>query len=209
MIEPAERGVGELVEDDDVLARRRLAAQHALADQLVHVDVGLVQPQALQRRSGRCPRSPACSTIISETIGTTSLEHLAALLHEQLVARRPTPSGRRAVQEAEVVADVVGELRLQPRAQDLPAAAWPASASSTITAVADVAEDEVAVAVAEVQVARADLRIDHQHGACAEPEATKSAAVLMPKVAEEQATFMSKAKPSMPSACCTSMAMAG
>ena len=42
-----------------------------------------------------------------------------------------------------------------------------------------------------------------------EPEVTKSAAVLMPKVAEEQATFMSKAKPSMPRACCTSMAMAG
>ena len=34
-------------------------------------------------------------------------------------------------------------------------------------------------------------------------------AAWMPKVAEEQATFMSKAKPSMPSACCTSMAMAG
>ena len=45
--------------------------------------------------------------------------------------------------------------------------------------------------------------------ALTEPEAMKSAAVLMPKVAEEQATFMSKAKPSMPSACCTSMAIAG
>ena len=45
--------------------------------------------------------------------------------------------------------------------------------------------------------------------ALTEPEAMKSAAVLMPKVAEEQATFMSKAKPSMPRACCTSMAMAG
>ena len=45
--------------------------------------------------------------------------------------------------------------------------------------------------------------------ALTEPEAMKSAAVLMPKVAELQATFMSKAKPSMPSACCTSMAMAG
>ena len=31
----------------------------------------------------------------------------------------------------------------------------------------------------------------------------------MPKVAEEQATFMSKAKPSMPSADCTSMLIAG
>ncbi len=45
--------------------------------------------------------------------------------------------------------------------------------------------------------------------ALTEPEATKSAAVLMPKVAELHATFMSKAKPSIPSACCTSMAMAG
>ncbi len=45
--------------------------------------------------------------------------------------------------------------------------------------------------------------------ALAEPEAMKSAAVLMPKVAEEQATFMSKPKPSIPSACWISMAMAG
>ena len=45
--------------------------------------------------------------------------------------------------------------------------------------------------------------------ALALPVAMKSAAVLIPKVADEQATFMSKAKPSMPSACCTSMAMAG
>jgi hypothetical protein len=43
----------------------------------------------------------------------------------------------------------------------------------------------------------------------AEPLPTKSAAVLMPNVAEEQATFISKAKPETPSACCTSMAMAG
>ena len=43
----------------------------------------------------------------------------------------------------------------------------------------------------------------------AEPERIMSAAAWMPKVAEEQATFMSKAKPLMPSACCTSIAMAG
>ncbi len=45
--------------------------------------------------------------------------------------------------------------------------------------------------------------------ALAEPLAMKSAAVLMPKVADEQATFMSNAKPSMPSAFCTSTAIAG
>ena len=43
----------------------------------------------------------------------------------------------------------------------------------------------------------------------AEPLVTKSAAVLIPKVADEHATFMSKAKPPTPSAFCTSMAMAG
>ncbi|MNC51956.1 hypothetical protein D3C75_1012740 [compost metagenome] len=41
------------------------------------------------------------------------------------------------------------------------------------------------------------------------PRATLLAAVWMPKVADEQATFMSKAKPWIPSACCTSMAIAG
>ncbi len=34
-------------------------------------------------------------------------------------------------------------------------------------------------------------------------------AFWIPKVADEQATFMSKPKPLMPSAACTSMAMAG
>ena len=42
-------------------------------------------------------------------------EDLAALLHEQLIGLAD-PLGRGAVQEAEVVADVVGELGLQPRA---------------------------------------------------------------------------------------------
>ena len=45
--------------------------------------------------------------------------------------------------------------------------------------------------------------------ALTEPEPMKSAAVLIPKVAEEQATFMSKPKPSMPSACWISTARAG
>ena len=58
--------------------------------------------------------------------------------------------------------------------------------------------------------AHGDLRgLDGVCTALAEPDVTKSAAVLMPNVAEEQATFMSKANPSMPRACCTSMAMAG
>ena len=41
------------------------------------------------------------------------------------------------------------------------------------------------------------------------PLCTAAIAVWMPKVADEQATFMSKPKPSMPSASCTSTAIAG
>lgn len=88
-------------------------------------------------------------------------EHLAAFLDEQLVLGADAFGGR-AVQEAEVVADVVGEHRLQPRTQDFP------TALGQISVLDDhgrghVTEDEVAVAVLEVQVARADLGIDHQH----------------------------------------------
>jgi len=43
----------------------------------------------------------------------------------------------------------------------------------------------------------------------AEPVSTALRAMSMPKVAEEQATFMSKAKPPMPSAACTSTLTAG
>ena len=89
-------------------------------------------------------------------------EDLAPLLNEQLV--RLADSFRRgAVQEAEVVADIVGELGLQPCAQDVPAARGLRRVLDNHGG-GDVAEDEVAVAVAEIQVAGADLGIDHQHG---------------------------------------------
>ena len=109
----------------------------------------------------------ACSRIISEAIGTTSLKTLRPSCTNSL-SGAPMPRGG-AVEEAEVVADVVGELGLQPGSQDVPAAL------GLIAALDDhrgghVAEDEVAVAVPEVQVAGADLRIDHQHRA-AEPAA--------------------------------------
>jgi hypothetical protein len=56
---------------------------------------------------------------------------------------------------------------------------------------ADVAEDEVAVAVAPFQVRRGDFGVDHQH-APARCRRTALTACSMPKVADEQATFMSK-----------------
>ena len=76
-------------------------------------------------------------------------------------------------------------------------ATWQSASRSSITAVAGVAEDEVTVPIAEVEVTRADLRIDHQRQP-AVPGRQHVAAVLIPKVAEEQATFMSNARPLAP-----------
>ncbi|MNF90253.1 hypothetical protein D3C84_728100 [compost metagenome] len=90
------------------------------------------------------------------------LEHLAPLLAEQLVI--PIAGARaEAVQEAEVVADVVGVLGHQLARHQLPgvghlAIFFPLQQHGG----AGVAEDEVAVSVPEIEVARADLRADHQ-----------------------------------------------
>ncbi|MCY1502878.1 hypothetical protein D9M68_369870 [compost metagenome] len=90
------------------------------------------------------------------------LEHLAAFLHEQLVAGAHALF-RGAVEEAEVVADVVGELGQQLGADHLELV----PGGGLVGTLDDhrgggVAEDEVAVAVAEVQVAGTDFRVDHQ-----------------------------------------------
>ena len=101
--------------------------------------------------------------------GQHLLEHLAPLLAEQLVV---AVAGARAepVQEAEVVADVVGVLGHQLAGHQLPgvghlAIGLPLQQHGGT----GVAEDEVTVPIAEVEVTRADLRIDHQRqpgGAC-------------------------------------------
>ena len=93
------------------------------------------------------------------------LEHLAAFLDEQLVLGADALF-RGAVEEAEIVADVVGELGQQLGAEDVPLMLR----GGLVGTLDDhrsggVAEDEVAVAVAEVQVAGADFRVDHQHRA--------------------------------------------
>jgi hypothetical protein len=66
----------------------------------------------------------------------------------------------------------------------------------------------MAIAVAHVVVASADLGLTTSTER-ALPARMKSAAVWIPKVAEEQATFMSKPNPSIPSAAWISIAIAG
>src|SRR5215469_10203963 len=85
------------------------------------------------------------------------LEDLAALLHEQLVG--PADAfGRGAVQEAEIVADVVGEFGLELARDDLPAVrAMRGVGALDDEGGRDVAEDEMAVAIAEIEMARAYL----------------------------------------------------
>ena len=72
------------------------------------------------------------------------------------------PFWRRAVQIACIVADIVRELSLEARAQDVPAAA------GLIGSLDDhggghIAEDEMTVAIPEIEVPRADLRVNDQH----------------------------------------------
>ena len=90
------------------------------------------------------------------------LEHLAPFLDEQFV-RRADRLGGGAVEEAEIVADIVGEHCLEPRSNDLPVRAGCKVLGLDQHRGGDIAEDEMAVAVAHVVVAGADLRADHQH----------------------------------------------
>jgi hypothetical protein len=110
-----------------------------------------------------------------------------------------------AAQEAVVVADVVGKFGDEACRDDFPRPVRSGFAAFDDDCRTDIAEDEVTVAVAPFQMRRADFRVDDEN----RPGRTMSAAVWMAKVADEQATFMSKPKPLMPSDCCTSMAIAG
>ncbi len=154
-------GVAVAVEDHRRLLLAGIVAEQLAGDELVHGQVGLVEPEAAQGI-----RHPA---LLIELAGDLIahqrqhlLEHLAPLLAEQLVI---AVAGTRAepIQKAEVVADVVGVLGHQLAGHQLPgvghlAIGLPLQQHGGT----GIAEDKVAVPIAEVEVARADLRIDHQ-----------------------------------------------
>ncbi|MNN70112.1 hypothetical protein D3C81_1859440 [compost metagenome] len=79
-------GVGVVVQDDDVLFGLGLAAQHLLADQGVHVDVGLVQPHPLETVRVQVQLGGVVQDHLRDH-GHHLLEDLAALLDEHLVGQ--------------------------------------------------------------------------------------------------------------------------
>ena len=140
-----------------------LAAEDTLADERVHVDVRLVQPQPLD--VGR-PQLELVGVLDDHLRHHRRdiLEHAAPVLDEQPVAVR-AGFGFGTIEKAEVVANIVRELGLELGAEHIEALP-----RLDIVAVldeccgADIAEDEMAVAITKVQVRRADFRIDHEHG---------------------------------------------
>ncbi|MND93225.1 hypothetical protein D3C80_854060 [compost metagenome] len=96
---------------------------------------------------------------------TNLTEHLAPFLDEQFV-RRTDPLFRRTVEEAEIVADVVGELGQQFATDDIELMGRRRQVCTLDQhGGRGIAKNEVAVTVTEVQVAGADFRADHQDGA--------------------------------------------
>ncbi len=154
-------GIAIAIKNDRRLLLVGIVTEQLATDELVHGEVGLMEPEPAQRVCG-----PA---LLIELVGNLVthqrqhlLEHLAPLLAKQLVV---AVAGARAqpVQKAEVVADVVGVLGHQLACHQLPgvghlAISFPLQQHGGT----GVAEDEVAVPIAEVEVPRADLRIDHQ-----------------------------------------------
>src|SRR5690606_24837224 len=91
------------------------------------------------------------------------LEHLAAFLAEQLVARADTGFVT-TIEEAEVVADIAGKLRLQTRTENAPRRCR----HGILLALqyhggGHVTKDEMAIAIGPAQVARGDFRVYHHH----------------------------------------------
>ncbi|MNO88053.1 hypothetical protein D3C76_794880 [compost metagenome] len=154
-------GVAIAVEDHWRLLLAGVVAQQLAADELVHGEVGLMEPEAVQLL--RLPALlPQLFLYLCAHQRQHLLEHLAPLLAEQLVI--PIAGARaEAVQEAEVVADVVGVLGHQLARHQLPgvghlAIGLPLQQHGG----AGVAKDEVAVSIPEIEVPRADLGVHHQ-----------------------------------------------
>ncbi len=160
-------GITIAIKNDRRLLLAGIVAQQLATDELVHGEVGLIEPEPAQAL-GR----PA---LLVELVGYLVahqrqhlLEHLAPLLAKQLVI---AVAGARAqpVQKAEVVADVVGVLGHQLAGYQLPrigrlAIGLPLQQHCG----AGIAEDKVTITIAKIEVPRADLRIDHQrHVGCA------------------------------------------
>src|SRR5690606_11624575 len=144
------------------LLQIRITAQQLAGDQHVHVQVGLVQPEAAHVGH----RQLELFQVLADQLGdhrADFTEYLAAFLNEEFVRLADTAFVG-PVEEAEVVADVIGELGQQLGADDLELMLGDRILSPLDNdRGARIAEDKVTVTVTEVHMTGADLGVDHQH----------------------------------------------
>src|SRR5690554_292054 len=94
--------------------------------------------------------------------GANLTEHTSPLLYEQLVAGQRVAVGD-AVEETGIVTNGVGKTCYQTRAKDLETRFGSRQASTfEHHSSTGIAKNKVAITIPEVEVRRADLRIDHQ-----------------------------------------------
>jgi hypothetical protein len=202
MTDPCGAGVRVLVEHDRRLRVGRGAAEHALQDELVHAEVGLVQPEALD--GGDVDRQ--ARELVGDELRDDRhdlLEDLPAVLHEEQLARI-AGLGLATIQETEVVADIVREAGHQPRAEHFEGMRARRLSCPALDEQRGrgIAEDEMAVAVAKVQVPG----LQYQHGggaAAADPDGR------LQRTSRRRTRRSGRRRNLRPSRCCTSTAMAG
>ncbi len=154
-------GIAIAIENDRRLLLAGIVTEQLAADELVHGEVGLMEPEPAQALGRPVLLIELAGNLVAHQ-RQHLLEHLAPLLAEQLVV---AVAGARAqpVQKAEVVADVVGVPGYQLAGYQLPrighlAIGLPLQQHRG----AGIAEDKVAIPIAKIEVPRTDLRIDHQ-----------------------------------------------
>ena len=138
-----------------------VAAEQAAHDELVHRQIGLVQPEAAH--IGR--RKAQALQMVFDVFGrhrADFLEHFAAFLAKELVAVVGVAVfGAR--HKTLVVADVVGKGAEQTRAQNFECASRRQVQALDQDGGAHVAKNKVAIAVFPGQMRRGDFRVHHQH----------------------------------------------
>ena len=157
-----------LVENHGGFVIVRNSAEHPLRDQLVHLEVRLVQPESSNRRRVEIKRCEVCGDVVSNHRADLTEHHLTVLTEYHFVRIAFVDLSR--VEKAEVVADVVRELRCQLRAEHFPTVrnvAEPVGdhcvSSFKHQCGACIAKDEMEIAQLEVVVPGRDLGVDDHH----------------------------------------------
>ncbi|VTR67211.1 hypothetical protein DESC_590126 [Desulfosarcina cetonica] len=155
-------GIGVTVQDDRRLVEGGLASDQLGADHLVHVDIGLVQPPASDVGNGQTMAVDVRQHVLDGQ-GADFLENPTAVLMKQLVRAK----GIHVVGSAEVAevrTHVARKAGLGLHAEDIETVGAGAGVGPFHNGCrGHVAENEVAVPVAVVDLGRDQLRVDGQN----------------------------------------------